>query len=449
MAPANPIGLLNAASAQVGCLTAAPSKLKSSLGRAVKSSSRQLTAPLRKHTEAPLRCICSAGGSDAKKSAAGAKPVRGTRYTISLFDDNPPKAKPNNKKKDAAGRPKASGSADGATNDSGNASSSPPRQGGSRQVKNNNNAGGKQGNDSNAGARVEESGPITREGPDRVPLEEIRRGKVLDGRVRACFPFGCIVDVGASQDGLLHVSEIGERKPTDRRLERGTRVRVRVIAVDARRKTLRLSLKSGGKVEQRRFRLKDLEEGQVHAAKVKKFVADDGSESDELEAGKPRGGMFVEMGCQLDGYVSAEDLEAGGEYFVPRLRSPCRVEVLPEGADPDTLNRRRRIAVKLVPRDTIVTAGRGVARPPSSDSLEGTEGEGGASGEERGRESETGVGIKDKRARRRDRDVKKDDGDDGSADVSGGQDYSQFIGVMGKRYDDDDDGGNEALFDDL
>lgn len=80
---------------------------------------------------------------------------------------------------------------------------------------------------------------------DVTRLEDLKEGMVLGGVVTNITAFGAFVDVGVHQDGLVHISEMGERRITDPgevvRLHQ--HVRVKVIGVDLKRRRVALSLK--------------------------------------------------------------------------------------------------------------------------------------------------------------------------------------------------------------
>lgn len=77
-------------------------------------------------------------------------------------------------------------------------------------------------------------------------MSDLVEGMVLDGVVSNVTAFGCFVDIGVHQDGLVHVSQMSDEfvadpsalvKPSDI-------VKVRVLAVDEARKRIALSMKS-------------------------------------------------------------------------------------------------------------------------------------------------------------------------------------------------------------
>jgi uncharacterized protein len=69
----------------------------------------------------------------------------------------------------------------------------------------------------------------------------------LEGVVTNVTAFGAFVDVGVHQDGLVHISELSDRFVKDPRevVKAGDVVKVRVKDVDAARKRIALSMKSG------------------------------------------------------------------------------------------------------------------------------------------------------------------------------------------------------------
>ena len=77
-------------------------------------------------------------------------------------------------------------------------------------------------------------------------IEDLREGMVLPGIVTNITAFGAFVDVGVHQDGLVHVSQMANRRVNDPsevvRLHQ--HVRVRVLEVDLRRQRISLSMKN-------------------------------------------------------------------------------------------------------------------------------------------------------------------------------------------------------------
>ena len=83
------------------------------------------------------------------------------------------------------------------------------------------------------------------EGVER--LSDLRPGMALEGVVTNVTAFGAFVDIGVHQDGLVHVSELADRFVKDPReiVKAGDVVKVRVKEVDAERKRIALTMKSG------------------------------------------------------------------------------------------------------------------------------------------------------------------------------------------------------------
>jgi uncharacterized protein len=91
--------------------------------------------------------------------------------------------------------------------------------------------------------REEMPGPILRS--DVLKMEDLQTGMRLKGTVRNIVDFGAFVDIGVKQDGLLHISEIANKyvKNPLEELSVGDIINVKVIAVDAERGRISLSMK--------------------------------------------------------------------------------------------------------------------------------------------------------------------------------------------------------------
>jgi uncharacterized protein len=78
-------------------------------------------------------------------------------------------------------------------------------------------------------------------------LRDLLPGMVLEGVVTNVANFGAFVDIGVHQDGLVHVSQLADRFVKDPRevVKAGDVVKVRVVEVDATRKRIALTMKSG------------------------------------------------------------------------------------------------------------------------------------------------------------------------------------------------------------
>jgi uncharacterized protein len=70
---------------------------------------------------------------------------------------------------------------------------------------------------------------------------------ILEGMVTNVTHFGAFVDIGVHQDGLVHISALSERFIKDPRtvVKIGAVVKVKVLAVDLKRRRIALSLRLG------------------------------------------------------------------------------------------------------------------------------------------------------------------------------------------------------------
>lgn len=81
--------------------------------------------------------------------------------------------------------------------------------------------------------------------PNVKSIEDLQEGMVLPGIVTNITAFGAFVDVGVHQDGLVHVSQMANRRVNDPNevVKLKQQVMVKVIEVDLRRHRISLSLK--------------------------------------------------------------------------------------------------------------------------------------------------------------------------------------------------------------
>lgn len=80
---------------------------------------------------------------------------------------------------------------------------------------------------------------------DILDIKDLKPGMILTGTVRNVIDFGAFVDIGAHQDGLVHISQIANRfikHPTEA-LSVGDIVKVKVLDVDVQRQKISLSMK--------------------------------------------------------------------------------------------------------------------------------------------------------------------------------------------------------------
>ena len=78
-------------------------------------------------------------------------------------------------------------------------------------------------------------------------LSDLRPGMRLEGVVTNVTNFGAFVDIGVHQDGLVHISQLADKFVKDPRevVKAGDIVQVRVVEVDAPRKRIALTMRSG------------------------------------------------------------------------------------------------------------------------------------------------------------------------------------------------------------
>lgn len=84
---------------------------------------------------------------------------------------------------------------------------------------------------------------------DVLELKDLAPGMDLIGTVRNVIDFGAFVDIGVHQDGLVHISELGNRfvRHPSEAVTLGDVVRVRVLSVNAKSGRIALSIKQAGK----------------------------------------------------------------------------------------------------------------------------------------------------------------------------------------------------------
>ena len=95
--------------------------------------------------------------------------------------------------------------------------------------------------------RDELPAPILRK--DVLEMKDLKPGMELTGTVRNVIDFGVFVDIGVHQDGLVHISEVANRRlhhPSEA-VKVGDIVKVVVLSVDEKRHRISLSMKQAGK----------------------------------------------------------------------------------------------------------------------------------------------------------------------------------------------------------
>lgn len=86
--------------------------------------------------------------------------------------------------------------------------------------------------------------PILR--TDVLEMKDLREGMILKGTVRNVIDFGAFVDIGVHQDGLVHISQMSDKKFVRHPLDIvsvGDIVDVKVLSVDLNKKRIQLTMK--------------------------------------------------------------------------------------------------------------------------------------------------------------------------------------------------------------
>lgn len=82
--------------------------------------------------------------------------------------------------------------------------------------------------------------------PNIRTIADVKEGMILNGIVTNVTNFGCFVDIGIKENGLVHISELADRfvsNPTEV-VSLHQHVRVKVLSVDTERKRIQLSMKN-------------------------------------------------------------------------------------------------------------------------------------------------------------------------------------------------------------
>ena len=92
--------------------------------------------------------------------------------------------------------------------------------------------------------RILKTPPLLRDGKV-MELKDLAEGMEFTGTVRNVIDFGCFVDIGVHEDGLVHISQICDRfiKHPLEAVKVGQTVKVKVLSVDVQRKRISLTMK--------------------------------------------------------------------------------------------------------------------------------------------------------------------------------------------------------------
>ena len=81
---------------------------------------------------------------------------------------------------------------------------------------------------------------------DVLDMKDLKEGMILKGTVRNVIDFGAFVDIGVHQDGLVHISQLSDKKFVKHPLDVvsvGDVVEVKVLSVDQKKKRISLTMK--------------------------------------------------------------------------------------------------------------------------------------------------------------------------------------------------------------
>lgn len=81
--------------------------------------------------------------------------------------------------------------------------------------------------------------------PDVHTIDDLKEGMVLPGIISNITNFGCFVDIGVHEKGLVHISQLADRYVSDPNeiVSLHQQVKVRVLQVDKERMRIALTLK--------------------------------------------------------------------------------------------------------------------------------------------------------------------------------------------------------------
>ena len=81
---------------------------------------------------------------------------------------------------------------------------------------------------------------------DVLSIEDLKEGMVLKGTVRNVVDFGCFVDIGIKNDGLVHISNLSDKfvKNPHEVVKVSDVVDVKIIGIDMEKQKISLSMKS-------------------------------------------------------------------------------------------------------------------------------------------------------------------------------------------------------------
>lgn len=110
--------------------------------------------------------------------------------------------------------------------------------------------------------RSQQSVAQDQEQEKRLRLRDLSEGQEILGRVNSIVDFGAFVDIGATTDGLIHISELSEDRVNrvSDVVSEGEEVKVRILSIDRKRNRISLTMREHVAVEEYTLEDDDQEE---------------------------------------------------------------------------------------------------------------------------------------------------------------------------------------------
>lgn len=142
-------------------------------------------------------------------------------------------------------------------------------------------------------------------------FKDITPGMQLDGKVTSIALYGIFVDVGVGRDGLVHISEMSDKRiesPTDL-VQIGTPVQVWVKSVDPEARRISLTMRDPNRAKPERTERRQPRKPEVNRERLASLKAGDAVEG-TVSSVAPFG-AFVDIGAGKDGLVHISELAEG------------------------------------------------------------------------------------------------------------------------------------------
>jgi len=197
---------------------------------------------------------------------------------------------------------------------------------------------------------------------EKTPLEELEIGAEVEGKIRSVMTYGAFVDIGATTDGLLHVSEISNEfiKDANEKLTAGDAVTCKIKSVNLEKGQLALTCKEEA-AERPRKKRADLTK--YESVDPKEFTTGTVNSITDY-------GAFITLEEGVDGLLHISAIKEGGVSAVgSELSIGQEVQVRIVSFDKS----KRRIGLSMKP----YVEGEENSRQPRRDRSEGGGGGGG------------------------------------------------------------------------